>query len=74
MSEQEYGCEEFTSAFHRSVPWIEARLSEAEIEPGVYDRTGMHPLVESELDRQLARGPHAFAPEVPESTTGVQIS
>lgn len=60
-----YGPEEFCSAFHRPLGWVEAALSTAEIEPGVYDRTGMHPTVEAELDRQLARGPHAFAPEVP---------
>ena len=60
------GPEEFCSAFHRPVPWIEAALSSAEIRPGEYDRTGMHPSVEVELDRQLARGPHAFAPEEPE--------
>lgn len=63
----EYGCEELTSACHRPVMWVEARLSEAETEPGVYDRAGMHPTVEAELDRQLARGPHAFAPEWPDA-------
>lgn len=59
------GPEKFSTAFHRPMPWIDAALSNAEIAPGVYDREGMHPTVEAELDRQLARGPHAFAPECP---------
>lgn len=56
-----------TSAFHRPLEWVETALSQAEVEPGVYDRAGMHPTVEAALDAELARGPHAFAPMWPDA-------